>query len=98
MASESRRSAVKQPASPVRFAAARPADPRGAVSAGQIVKLFVGQGYGYIKRRDGREVYFHRADVVEGSINDLAVGDPVKFELLEDRLSGARALFVRRSR
>jgi hypothetical protein len=29
------------------------------------------------------------------SINDLRVGDLVTFERLEDRVSGARALFVR---
>jgi cold shock CspA family protein len=49
--------------------------------------------------RDNREVYFHRADVQEGtSFNDLEVGETVKFELLDDAVSGARALRVRRNK
>jgi hypothetical protein len=57
-----------------------------------------GQGHGYI-RVSSREVYFHRADLQEGtSFNDLQIGDTVKFELLEDAVSGARALRVVKSR
>ena len=49
--------------------------------------------------RDNREVYFHRADVQEGtSFNDLEIGETVKFELLDDAVSGARARAVRRSK
>ena len=76
----------------------RPA-PRGILSVGRIVKLMVGQGHGFIRLADEREVFFHRSDVRDGeSINDFAVGDEVTFELLEDRISGARALQVRRRR
>jgi cold shock CspA family protein len=73
--------------------------PGGAAVAdtGRIVRLFVGQGYGFIRRMTDDEVYFHRSDVNEGtSINDLAIGDLVAFERLDDRISGARALRVRR--
>jgi cold shock CspA family protein len=74
----------------------RPSEPRGIVSTGRIAKLLVGQGYGFIRLGRDREIYFHRTDIGEGtSINDLAIGDPVTFELLEDRISGARALHVR---
>jgi cold shock CspA family protein len=72
-----------------------PVDRHGVVSSGRIVKLLVGQGYGFIRLADDREVYFHRSDVREGgSINEFAVGDHVTFELLEDTVSGARALRV----
>jgi cold shock CspA family protein len=75
----------------------RPAERRGVPAAGRIVKLLVGQGYGYIRLANDREIYFHRADVQEGtSINDLHVGDTVTFDLLDDTVSGARALGVRR--
>ena len=78
---------------------ARPSEPHGIVSTGRIAKLLVGQGYGYIRADNGRSVYFHRTDVREGtSINQLIVGDWVTFELLEDAISGARALRVRRRR
>jgi cold shock CspA family protein len=74
----------------------RPSEPHGARAVGRIVKLLVGQGCGFIRLPDDREIYFHRADVREGtSFNDLRVGDSVVFELLDDRISGARALKVR---
>ena len=55
----------------------------------------VGQGHGFIRLSNDREVYFHRADLLDGvSFNDLQIGDVVKFALLEDSISGARALGV----
>jgi len=72
---------------------------RGVPDSGKIVKLFVGQGYGIIRVSNGGEIYFHRADIHEGtSINDFAVGDAVEFERLDDRISGARALGVAKRR
>ena len=77
--------------------ALRPIERRGIPEIGRIVKLFVGQGHGFIRMANDREVYFHRADVLEGtSINDFTVGDAVEFERLDDLVSGARALRVRR--
>lgn len=77
-----------------------PAERRGVSTTGRIAKLLVGQGHGFIRLTNHREVFFHRSDVREGaSFNDFAVNDPVTFELLEDPVSGARALRVtRRSR
>lgn len=73
----------------------RPPEPHGQVSVGRIAKLFVGQGYGFIRTANSREIYFHRTDLREGtSVNDLRISDRVIFELLEDRVSGARALRV----
>ena|SRR5713101_423846 len=73
-------------------------DPRGAPTTGQIVKIVRGQGHGFIRAADRREVFFHRADVTEGVFNDLVTGDPVVFEVIEDRLSGTRAARVRKVR
>ena len=70
---------------------------RGTPATGRIVRLLVGQGHGFIRLSDEREVYFHRADLQEGtSISDLDVGARVQFELLDDRVSGPRALQLRR--
>ncbi|MGE5243418.1 MAG: cold shock domain-containing protein [Betaproteobacteria bacterium] len=70
---------------------------RQDAAAGRIVKILLGQGHGFIRLADGRQVFFHRADLEEGTtFNGLRVGDSVRFELLEDRVSGARALRVRR--
>jgi hypothetical protein len=77
----------------------RPAEPRGVVSTGRIVKLLIGQSHGFIRLADSREIYFHRSDLEEGtSFNDFTIGDVVRFELLEDPVSGARALRVKRRR
>ncbi|PWT81191.1 MAG: hypothetical protein C5B57_11000 [Blastocatellia bacterium] len=74
-----------------------PDHPRGKPSIGRIARLLVGQSYGFIRLPDDREIFFHRGDVQEGTtFNDLDIGDHVTFELLEDAVSGARALRVAR--
>jgi cold shock CspA family protein len=91
--------AVRKPAPSTQPAGGRPAERRGTASDGRISKLFVGQGHGFIRLAGERDVFFHRTDIREGqSINDFAIGDRVTFELLEDQISGARALQVRRHR
>jgi cold shock CspA family protein len=80
-------------------AASGPAERRGTPSVGRIITLFVGQGYGFIRLANRREIFFHRSDLREGvSFNGFAIGDAVTFELLEDRISGPRALLVERRR
>jgi cold shock CspA family protein len=77
----------------------RPSEPRTIRAVGQISKLLLGQGHGFIRLPNNREIFFHRADVREGtSFSDLSVGDWVVFELFEDHISGARALQVRRQK
>ena len=73
----------------------KPTELSGKPETGRIVRILVGQGYGFIRLAKGREVYFHRGDLQERTaFNDFKVGDLVKFELLEDAVSGARALRV----
>jgi cold shock CspA family protein len=80
-------------------AAVRPTERRGTPSSGRIVTLMLGQGHGFIKLTSARKVFFHRSDLCEGtSFQDLAVGNRVTFELLEDAISGPRALRVERPR
>jgi cold shock CspA family protein len=87
-----RKGRVKGAANPARH------DPRGTPATGRIAKLLVGQGNGFIRVHD-REVFFHRGDLREGTaFNDLRIGDSVSFELLDDPVSGARALRVMRRR
>ena len=83
------------PVRKIKAVAGRPTERRGTPSAGRIVTLFIGQGHGFIRLADGRDVFFHRSDVREGaSFNDLSVGDAVRFELFEDAVSGPRAMLV----
>ncbi len=77
----------------------RPHDPGGTPATGRIVKIQTGQGHGYIRLPNEREVYFHRADLQEGTaFNELRVGEAVKFDLLDDAVSGARAVRVVRQK
>src|SRR5262245_8438089 len=78
----------------------RPNVQGGALVAGRSVNLLIGQCHGFIRLPNAREIYFHRSDLHEGTaFNDLQIGDAVTFELLEDAVSGARALrVVRRER
>ncbi len=48
----------------------------------------VGQGHGFCLR-NGREIFFHRGDLREGTaFNEFRIGDTVTFELVEDRPRG----------
>jgi cold shock CspA family protein len=87
------KSIPKRPAKP-----SLPQDLRGKLMTGRIVKILVGQGHGFIRLPEFvRDVYFHRGDLQTGTaFNDLDIGDTVRFELLEDTVSGARALRVTR--
>ena len=75
-------------------------DPRGEPATGRIARILFGQGgHGFIRLRDDREVFFHRSDLSKDTaFNDLQIGDGVAFELLDDRVSGARALRVTRAK
>jgi hypothetical protein len=86
--------AGRKPAS-ARLLSSQPTERRGHPSTGRIIKLLFGQSHGFIRLRGGRAIYFHRSDMQEGTpFNDLVVGDAVTFELLEDPVSGARAIRV----
>jgi len=46
---------------------------------GRVVRLFPGEGYGFIETADGGEVYFHRNSVPNGAFNRLEEGTTVRF-------------------
>ena len=96
---EAKRGAVRR-AAPARHGVAPGwTERRGVPSTGRIVSLFVGQGHGFIRLANHRDVFFHRSDVRDGiSFNDFAIGDAVRFELYDDAVSGPRALDVERRR
>lgn len=79
--------------SPVR----QPGEQPGPSHSGRIVTLVLGHGHGFIRLADRREVFFHRSDLRDGTgFGDLAIGEILTFELLEDPISGPRALRVGR--
>jgi cold shock CspA family protein len=65
---------------------------------GRIRRLMNGQGHGFIRAADDREMFFHHTDVSGIRFNSLAVGDGVVFEVFEDRVTGPRALRVQAAR
>ena len=46
---------------------------------GHVVRLFPGEGYGFIRTIEGREVYFHRNAVTAGDFERLEVGTGVRY-------------------
>ena len=46
---------------------------------GEVVRLFSGQGYGFIRTSDGRELYFNRDNVVHPAFEELQGGELVQF-------------------
>ena len=93
--SERTKGAVQKTAPARKDSRLRSPEQRGVRSVGRIDKLFIGQSHGLIRLADMRQVFFHRSDVRDGtSFNALSAGDSVQFELLEDRVSGPRAVRV----
>lgn len=45
-----------------------------------VVRLFPGEGYGFLQTHDGRDLYFHRNAVLHGDFERLTVGAEVRFE------------------
>ncbi|MDE2342491.1 MAG: HPF/RaiA family ribosome-associated protein, partial [Betaproteobacteria bacterium] len=46
---------------------------------GKVARLFPEQGYGFIEKDDGTELYFHRYNCVHPAFDQLQVGDGVRF-------------------
>jgi len=69
-------------------------DQRGLPTTGRVARILYGQSFGFIRIDEGRDVFFHRKDVFGGRFNDLSVHDHVALELIEDALTGPRAVRV----
>lgn len=49
------------------------------MAEGTVKTTFPDEGYGFLEASDGREIYFHRASVLDGHFNRLRVGTRVRF-------------------
>jgi len=75
-----------------------PVERHAVRASGRILALTVGQGTGFIESGGRGKVFFHRTDLQPPmSINDLELGERVEFDLVEDAVSGPRAMRVRPS-
>lgn len=45
----------------------------------RIVRIFYGEGYGFMRSEDQREIYFHRNSVINEDFENLNVGQEVRF-------------------
>lgn len=50
---------------------------------GRVSRLFLEEGYGFVERPDGADVYFHENSVVGGAFRALEVGDEVRIVVAE---------------
>jgi cold shock CspA family protein/ribosome-associated translation inhibitor RaiA len=67
--------------------------PIEAPPKGHVVKIFPGDGYGFVESVDGRELYFHENSVQGRGFSALEVGQAVRFtEELGDK--GPQAIVV----
>jgi ribosomal subunit interface protein len=46
---------------------------------GRVTKLYTYEGYGFLERRDGEEIYFHKNSVLHGGFAKLEIGARVRF-------------------
>jgi cold shock CspA family protein len=51
-----------------------------------------------IRASDGQSVFFHGRDLEGEQYNEVEIGGSVKFELIDDQISGPRATKVRTTR
>jgi cold shock CspA family protein len=68
---------------------------RGRATTGTITQLTHGRLCGVIRTGDGQDVFFHGRDLEGARYNEMELGGAVTFELIDDRVSGARAARIR---
>ena len=64
--------------------------PRGAIR-----RLIVDRGYGFIKRKKGGDLFFHRSQLQGVDFNTLREGQEVDFEVGKGRGGSPQAVKVR---
>jgi cold shock protein len=64
------------------------------VAKGIIRRLLEHRGFGFIQSEDGRDVFFHRSEVLHGLFQTLQEGQAVEFTI-EQTLQGPKARRVR---
>lgn len=67
----------------------------GRETSGRVTQLSRARLCGQIRARDGQSVFFHRSDLDGLRYADLEVGAQVLFELVDDAISGPRAIRIR---
>ena len=63
---------------------------------GKIKTLIRGRGYGFIEAEDGREIFFHRSDLIDVEFDSLGEEQQVQFDV-EKGTKGPKAVNVKLS-
>ncbi len=63
---------------------------------GIVCRIFIKDGFGFIKDETGQGIFFHKCDVIEPDFNALNIGDSVEFFETEST-KGLRALNIVRT-
>ncbi|MGE4232507.1 MAG: HPF/RaiA family ribosome-associated protein [Bacteriovoracia bacterium] len=66
---------------------------RNRLTRARVKSLFPMEDYGFLETRDGREIYFHKNSLRDGSFENLEVGASVRF-LEEQGYEGPQAAMV----
>ena len=61
---------------------------------GKIKTLIRGRGYGFIEAEDGREIFFHRSDLIDVEFDSLGEEQQVQFDV-EKGTKGPKAVNVK---
>lgn len=54
--------------------------PRETPPRGKVLRIFPGEGYGFLLSEDGREIYFHENSVLGNAFKELNEGDEVVYK------------------
>jgi CspA family cold shock protein len=70
---------------PTQCSGCRLRDPETGRFSGRVKWFSREKGYGFIVKSDGDEVFFHRSQVTDGSLDSLEDGTPVTFDQVAGR-------------
>ncbi|MDH5545933.1 MAG: HPF/RaiA family ribosome-associated protein [Gammaproteobacteria bacterium] len=58
-----------------------------------VSKIFEQEGYGFLETNDGREIYFHENSVIDKGLDELEIGNTVRFSEKQG-VNGPQASYV----
>ncbi len=64
---------------------------------GTVKRIFRDKGFGFIEATDGREVFFHRSELIGLEMEALSEGDSLTFEVVKGK-KGPQATQIKKSK
>ncbi|EQB62561.1 MAG: hypothetical protein RBG1_1C00001G0140 [candidate division Zixibacteria bacterium RBG-1] len=66
------------------------------MNQGTIKRIFRDKGFGFIAADDGREVFFHRSELIGVEMEALSEGDSLTFEVIKGQ-KGPQAAKIKKT-